>query len=173
MKTINANDHIGIEAFGCARKVSIDNLTVSFSIRVQYVLVIEDVNISICPGEFVCLLGLSGCGKPSLFNCMAGFVKPTLGSISVDGEAIAGPGPDRGMVFQQHSLYPCKTVFQNIEFGPEVTCRGKGSPKNTAQTFLRMVGLSKYAEYYPHELSGGMHQGLVLHLPSLIIPNFC
>ena len=139
-------------------QVSIDNLSVSFSSRGQDVLAIQDINISIRPGEFVCLLGPSGCGKSTLLNCVAGFVKPTLGSISVDQEAITGPGPDRGMVFQQHSLYPWKTVLQNIAFGPEVTGRGKGSPKATAQTFLRMVGLSKYAEYYPHELSGGMQQ---------------
>lgn len=139
-------------------RVSIDNLSVSFSSRGKDMLAIQDVNITIKPGEFVCLLGPSGCGKSTLLNCVAGFVQPSLGSISVDNELITGPGPDRGMVFQQHSLYPWKTVLQNIAFGPEVTGRGQGSPKSTAQTFLRMVGLSKYADYYPHELSGGMQQ---------------
>ena len=102
-------------------RVSIENLSVSFSGRGHDVLAIEDVNVSIHPGEFVCLLGPSGCGKSTLLNCVAGFVRPTLGSISVDDEVVTGPGPDRGMVFQQHSLYPWKTVLQNVAFGPEVT----------------------------------------------------
>ena len=95
-------------------RVSIDNLSVSFSSRGKDLLAIQDVNITIKPGEFVCLLGPSGCGKSTLLNCVAGFVQPSLGSISVDNELITGPGPDRGMVFQQHSLYPWKTVLQNM-----------------------------------------------------------
>ena len=117
-------------------RVSIENLSVSFSSRGHDVLAVEDVNVSIHPGEFVCLLGPSGCGKSTLLNCVAGFVRPTLGSILVDDEIVTGPGPDRGMVFQQHSLYPWKTVLQNVAFGPEVTGRGMGPPKRTAQTFF-------------------------------------
>jgi NitT/TauT family transport system ATP-binding protein len=91
-------------------------------------------------------------------NCIAGFVSPTLGSVEVDGDLITSPGPDRGMVFQNHSLYPWKTVLKNISFGPEITSRGASAPEATARTFLQMVGLSKYENHYPHELSGGMQQ---------------
>ena len=139
-------------------RVSIEQLSVVFSSRGRDIQAVQDVNIVIEPGQFICLLGPSGCGKSTLLNCLAGFVKPSLGSVSVDDELITGPGPDRGMVFQQHALYPWKTVLQNISFGPEVTGRGHSSPKSTAMTFLKMVGLSQYADYYPHELSGGMQQ---------------
>ncbi len=139
-------------------RVSIEQLSVIFSSRGREVQAVQDVNIDIEPGQFICLLGPSGCGKSTLLNCIAGFVKPSLGSVSVDGELIVEPGPDRGMVFQQHALYPWKTVLQNISFGPEVTGRGHSSPKSTAMTFLKMVGLTQFADYYPHELSGGMQQ---------------
>ena len=98
-------------------RISIDNLSVVFSSRGRELTAVSDVNISIEPGEFVCLLGPSGCGKSTLLNCIAGFVKPTLGSVSVDDQLIDAPGPDRGMVFQNHSLFPWKTVLKNVSFG--------------------------------------------------------
>ena len=139
-------------------QILVEHLSVSFSTRSRDLVVLEDVNIQINPGEFVCLLGPSGCGKSTLLNCVAGFVKPTLGSVSVDGALVVKPDPDRGMVFQDHSLFPWKTVLKNIAFGPEITSRGGSSPEAIARTFLNMVGLTQYADYYPHELSGGMQQ---------------
>ena len=139
-------------------QINLCNLSVSFSSRGKDLLALQDVNVSISPGEFICLLGPSGCGKSTLLNCIAGFVSPTLGSVEVDGDLITSPGPDRGMVFQNHSLYPWKTVLKNVSFGPEITLRGASAPEATARTFLQMVGLSKYENYYPHELSGGMQQ---------------
>ena len=105
-------------------QINLRSLSVSFSSRGQDLLALQDVNVSISPGEFVCLLGPSGCGKSTLLNCIAGFVSPTLGSVEVDGDLITSPGPDRGMVFQNHSLYPWKTVLKNVSFGLYSWCLG-------------------------------------------------
>ena len=139
-------------------RVKLKNISVSYHTRGSSVIAIEDTTLEIEPGEFVCLLGPSGCGKSTLLNCVAGFIKPTSGQVTVDEELITKPGPDRGMVFQQYSLYPWKTVIENISFGPKVTGRGKESPEKTGKYFLDMIGLSKYANHYPNELSGGMQQ---------------
>lgn len=139
-------------------RVKLENISVNYKTRGNLVTAIENTSIEIEPGEFVCLLGPSGCGKSTLLNCVAGFVKPNSGKITVDGELIKQPGPDRGMVFQQYSLYPWKTVIENIAFGPKVTGRGSKSPETTANNFLEMIGLTKYAKHYPNELSGGMQQ---------------
>ena len=139
-------------------RISIDNLSVTFSSRGRDLSAVSDINVSITPGAFVCLLGPSGCGKSTLLNCIAGFVRPTLGSVSVDGQLVDQPGPDRGMVFQNHSLFPWKTVLKNVSLGPEISARSGSSPEATARTFLNMVGLSEYEDYYPNELSGGMQQ---------------
>lgn len=135
-------------------------------IRIQDVIVefgssalaVSDATLNIKPGEFVCLLGPSGCGKSTLMNTVAGFVRPTSGSVTVDGDSIKGPGPDRGMVFQQHSLFPWKTVCDNVAFGPLMSRLGKDKARATAREFLEMVGLSAYEKRFPSVLSGGMKQ---------------
>ncbi|PMR77556.1 sulfonate ABC transporter ATP-binding protein [Billgrantia endophytica] len=119
---------------------------------------VEAASLEIQPGEFVSLLGPSGCGKSTLMNCVAGFVKPTRGEVLLDGQAVVKPGPDRGMVFQQHSLFPWKTVKQNVAFGPLMAGVGAREADSVARTFLSLVGLSRYASAYPTTLSGGMQQ---------------
>jgi len=135
--------------------IVINEVTVDFG---NGVLAVKDASLNIQPGEFVCLLGPSGCGKSTLMNTVAGFVKPTLGNVTVDGEEINGPGQDRGMVFQQHSLFPWKTVCDNVAFGPLMEKKGKDEAKGIARTFIEMVGLSSYTDSYPGMLSGGMKQ---------------
>ena len=136
--------------------VLIDRVSVVFGRGTNTQTAVEETSLDIAPGEFVCLLGPSGCGKSTLLNCVAGYVAPSRGTVTVDGEAITKPGPDRGMVFQQYSLFPWKTVLDNVAFGPRVAGRADGEA--IARTFLDMVGLSRFAKRYPGELSGGMQQ---------------
>ena len=139
-------------------KVVIDNISISYFNRNKNVYALRDISTTINPGEFVCLLGPSGCGKSSLLNGIAGFVDPSKGQFYLDNKKIMGPSPEMGMVFQQYSLYPWKTVKENIAFGPSINNRGHESPEKIAMNFLEMIGLSKYANHYPNELSGGMQQ---------------
>jgi len=118
----------------------------------------EKTSIRIKAGEFVCILGPSGCGKSTLLNSIAGYVEPTTGSVTVDGETVKEPGPDRGMVFQQYSLLPWKTVYENVAFGPRMAGHTRTEAGSTANTFLELVGLKKFGNRYPAELSGGMQQ---------------
>jgi NitT/TauT family transport system ATP-binding protein len=136
--------------------IEIDRVTVVFGHGRKAHRAIEETSIRIEPGEFVCILGPSGCGKSTLLNSLAGYVKPYSGEVRVDGEVVTKPGPDRGMVFQQYSLFPWKTVKENVAFGPKMA--GLSSPESVAYTFLEMVGLSRFANRYPAELSGGMQQ---------------
>jgi len=135
--------------------VVIEHVSVEFKGGVKAV---NEATLDVKPGEFVCLLGPSGCGKSTLLNCVAGFVKPTVGSVKLDGALVTKPGSDRGMVFQQHSLFPWKTVKDNVAFGPLMANKGKFAADNVARTLLGMVGLSAYENSFPGVLSGGMKQ---------------
>ena len=139
-------------------KVVIDNISICYFNRNKNVYAPRDISTTINPGEFVCLLGPSGCGKSSLLNGIAGFVDPSKGQFYLDNKKIMGPSPEMGMVFQQYSLYPWKTVKENIAFGPSINNKGDESPEKIAMNFLEMIGLSQYANHYPNELSGGMQQ---------------
>ncbi len=139
-------------------RVRADDVTIAFEGADADTVAVEKVNLEIEPAEFVCLLGPSGCGKSTLLNAIAGFLTPTDGRLTLDGAPIAGPGPDRGMVFQQHSLFPWKTVLGNVMFGPLMAGHGRLESEQTARTFLEMVGLSAFTERYPMTLSGGMQQ---------------
>jgi len=141
-----------------ARKghILIDRVAVTFGRGADVNTAVEETSLDIAPGEFVCLLGPSGCGKSTLLNCVAGYVAPSRGTVTLDGVPVTKPGPDRGMVFQQYSLFPWKTVLDNVAFGPRVA--GRSDSEAVARTFLEMVGLSRFAKRYPGELSGGMQQ---------------
>jgi NitT/TauT family transport system ATP-binding protein len=138
--------------------VEIDRVTIIFGKRNKAHKAVEETSIRIEPGEFVCILGPSGCGKSTLLNTVAGYVTPNSGEVRVDGKVVHGPGPDRGMVFQQYSLFPWKTVKDNVAFGPMVAGQPYGTAEAVANTFLDMVGRSRFANRYPAELSGGMQQ---------------
>jgi len=141
-----------------AGHVEIRNVSVSFQQGASLNHALQDISIDIKPGSFVCLLGPSGCGKSTLLNMVAGYVKPTTGGARVDGVRVLGPGSDRGMVFQQYSLFPWKTVRDNVAFGPYVTGAGRTRARAIADELLEMVGLARFAHRYPAELSGGMQQ---------------
>ena len=138
--------------------VEIVDVSIEFGAGDKAHVAVSETSVDVPPGEFVCILGPSGCGKSTLLNTIAGYVQPTTGAAMVDGEVVAGPGPDRGMVFQQYSLFPWKTVKEKVAFGPNILGRGRTASNSTAQTFIEMVGLAKFANRYPAELSGGMQQ---------------
>jgi NitT/TauT family transport system ATP-binding protein len=111
------------------------------------------------PGELVSVVGPSGCGKSTFLNAVDGLIKVTGGEILVDGRAIEGPGPDRAMVFQHDSLFPWRTVVENVMYGLDLQGRlGQAERKQRALALVELVGLTGFAEHYPHELSGGMRQ---------------
>ena len=100
----------------------------------------NDVSIDVNPGEFVSIIGPSGCGKSTLLNAVAGFIKPTAGTVTVDGVAVERPGADRGMVFQQYSLFPWKTVRENVEFGLKMKGVDGHNRERAARTLLGLAG---------------------------------
>lgn len=139
-------------------RIEIENVGITFGKGADAHRAVETTTITIEPGEFVCVLGPSGCGKSTLMNAVAGYVNPTEGEVRVDGEIITKPGQDRGMVFQQYSLMPWKTVYENVAFGPRMAGHSRTEAGSIANTFLNMVGLKKFGSRYPAELSGGMQQ---------------
>jgi NitT/TauT family transport system ATP-binding protein len=129
-----------------------------FAIRFGQNVAVSDISLHVEPGEFVSLIGPSGCGKSTVLNAVAGFLRPSAGTVLVDGEPVRGPSADRGMVFQQYSLFPWKTVRQNVEFGLKMQGMGKAERLATARTLLSVAGLHAFENHYPEQLSGGMKQ---------------
>ncbi|WP_024509533.1 ABC transporter ATP-binding protein [Bradyrhizobium sp. ARR65] len=123
---------------------------------------LRGANLSVKKGEFVCLIGASGCGKSTLLRLAAGFEAPTAGESSMWGMPITGPGPSRGMVFQDYGLFPWLTVRDNVRFGPKSRGRGWREINETAERFIELVGLQNFADVYPHQLSGGMKQRVAI-----------
>lgn len=138
--------------------VNVEGISMVFSRRGQSTQVLDSVNLQIKPGELVCLLGPSGCGKSTLLNIIAGFIKPTAGYVMVDQKQVTKPGADRGFVFQQYSLLPWKTTYQNVEFGLKIKGIPKAERQDMVGEYLNLVGLGKYRHAYPNQLSGGMQQ---------------
>jgi NitT/TauT family transport system ATP-binding protein len=139
-------------------RISVRNVTIEFGSRASVRRAVDHVSLEIEPGEFVCVLGPTGCGKSTLLNSLAGFVRPTAGSVRIDDREVVNPGPKRGMVFQHHSLFPWKTVKRNVAFGPLMAGLDREQAEERAGRFLGLVGLSAFADHYPHTLSGGMQQ---------------
>ena len=119
---------------------------------------VQRLDFAIEPGEFVCILGPSGCGKSTLLGALAGHLQLSGGSLLVDGTAVAGPSPQRGMVFQHHTLLPWRSVLDNVAFGLKMQGIGKMQRREQALEMLRLVGLQDFAQRWPNQLSGGMQQ---------------
>lgn len=139
-------------------QVTLRDVSITFSRAGESVDAVRDVSFTVEPGEFVALLGASGCGKSTLLNTVAGFITPSHGQVCVDGEPVTKPGADRGMVFQQHALFPWKTVQENVEFGLKMRKMPRKERQETARMFLDLVGLDGFGASYPAQLSGGMQQ---------------
>jgi NitT/TauT family transport system ATP-binding protein len=126
------------------------------------VVALKDINLEISEGQFVCLLGPSGCGKSTLLNAVAGFSLPSTGSIHADGKLVTGPGPERGMVFQEYALFPWMTVEQNIAFGLEIKGMEKAAIQTRVMELLKMLSLTDFKSRFPKDLSGGMRQRVAI-----------
>ena len=143
-------------------QLAIRGVTKRFAVGDDEIEALAPIDATIDESQFVCLIGASGCGKSTLLRIVAGFEEPTTGRVSSAGKPITGPGSDRGMVFQDYALFPWMTVRQNISFGP----RQQGLPPRqiaeTTDEFVRLVGLERFADRYPSQLSGGMKQRVAI-----------
>ncbi|MEW5922139.1 MAG: ABC transporter ATP-binding protein [Bacillota bacterium] len=133
--------------------------------------VLRDVNMYVWPGEMVCLLGPSGCGKTTLINILAGFEKTTRGKIFLDGSEVSGPGPDRGVVFQEDALFPWFNAWQNIAYGLRQKRVPRKEIERRVKMFIDMIGLQGFSHYFPDQLSGGMKQRVALARVLAISPT--
>jgi NitT/TauT family transport system ATP-binding protein len=141
-----------------AGRVEIEHLHVEVGDGAHRMEALHDVSVEIPAGQFVCVLGPSGCGKSTLLGALAGHLAPARGRICVDGTDVRGPHPDRGLVFQQHTLFPWRRVVDNVAFGPKMKGIGRDRRRGRARALLAEVGLAGFEERWPSELSGGMQQ---------------
>jgi NitT/TauT family transport system ATP-binding protein len=145
-----------------ASHIDIANVSKVFTAGEREVTALKDINLQIPDGQFVCLLGPSGCGKSTLLNAVAGFSLPSAGVITAGGQTVTGPGPERGMVFQEYALFPWMTVEQNIGFGLEVKGIAKAEIARRVADLLAMLSLSDFRQRFPKDLSGGMRQRVAI-----------
>jgi NitT/TauT family transport system ATP-binding protein len=138
--------------------VRLEGVVVEFAGRAGSVRAVEQLDLDVPSGQFVAVLGPSGCGKSTLLNVVAGFVSATHGTALLDSAVIARPGADRGVVFQQPTLFPWKTVRQNVALGPRMAGLSADEVTRVTRHFLELVGLGPFAGHYPDALSGGMQQ---------------
>ncbi len=138
--------------------IKIEKLTKTFDSNGKSVCATENLNLEIREGEFISLLGPSGCGKTTILRLIAGLETPTEGVIYERERRVEGPGPDRGMVFQEFALFPWRTVIKNIEFGLEIKGIPKGERRKIAEKYIDLVNLEGFEDAHPNELSGGMKQ---------------
>jgi len=143
-------------------RLAIRGVSKRFAVGDDEIEALARVDLAIREGEFVCMIGASGCGKSTLLRIIAGFEEPTSGDVQVNGKPIAGPGSDRGMVFQDYALFPWMTVRQNIGFGPRQRSLSRREVEEIASEFVRLVGLERFADRYPSQLSGGMKQRVAI-----------
>ncbi|RUY62411.1 ABC transporter ATP-binding protein [Mesorhizobium sp. M7A.F.Ca.CA.001.09.2.1] len=141
-----------------APKIVFDKVTRRFDLKDNAFVALDRLSLDIADGEFVTVVGPSGCGKSTALNIAAGLLKPSEGTVLVDGKAVEGPGPERGMIFQQYALFPWLTVRQNVEFGLRIKGEEASRRRQIAERFIDLVGLGDFADALPKTLSGGMKQ---------------
>jgi NitT/TauT family transport system ATP-binding protein len=146
--------HPGIDS----ARISVQGVTKTFDLSGKEFVALDNVSLDIANNEFVTVVGPSGCGKSTLMNVLAGLDEPTSGQAIVDGKVVSGPGPERGVIFQQYALFPWLTVRKNVEFGLKTAGLGAKERREKAEHFIEMVGLSQFADALPKMLSGGMKQ---------------
>jgi NitT/TauT family transport system ATP-binding protein len=143
-------------------KIEVQGVSHGFFHRGTPVVALRTVDLAIDEGEVVSVVGPSGCGKTTLLNTIAGFIRPTRGRVLIDGREVTGPGPDRGVVFQDYALFRWLSVQGNVEFGLKMRGVPSERRKALADLYLKLVGLGKFKDRYPYELSGGMQQRVAI-----------
>ena len=141
-----------------APAISVREVTKVFPLKNEEFVALDRVSLDIAENEFITVVGPSGCGKSTLLNILAGLEEVTAGEALVGGAPVSGPGPDRGVIFQQYALFPWLTVRQNVEFGLKTARVPRTERRERAEYFIRMVGLEQFADALPKTLSGGMKQ---------------
>ncbi|WP_040681620.1 ABC transporter ATP-binding protein [Methanobrevibacter boviskoreani] len=151
--------------------IEVKNLTKTFKNNEEENKVLDNLNITFEDNKFICLLGHSGCGKTTLLRLIGGLDKPTSGEIQQDGKPIKGPSTDRGFIFQQYSLFPWMTVFDNVMFSLKVRGDNDEESRRRVEAYLQGVGLEDSKDLYPYQLSGGMQQRVALIRTMINHPN--
>ncbi len=139
-------------------QIIIDSVAKVFATSRKRTVALNETSLTIDDNELVCVVGPSGCGKTTMLNLIAGFIRPTVGSIKLDGREIEGPSAERAVVFQADAVFPWLTVADNIAFGPRMQGMTRSERTERVERFLDLVGLSEFANAYPKELSGGMRK---------------
>ena len=138
--------------------IEIKNLNIEFSSENQKVVALEKINLDINKNQFICIMGVSGCGKTTLLNALAGFIKPTNGEIFLKGNEVLGPGPDRAVVFQDDAVFPWLSVEDNIAYSHKIKSTYGDKEKELVKNYINLVGLEDFKKAWPRQLSGGMRK---------------
>jgi NitT/TauT family transport system ATP-binding protein len=157
-----------------ARRAQFEHVSLTFDTPKGALKVVDDVTYDINDGDFIAVIGPSGCGKTTMMSMLAGFQKPTTGNVLFDGKPVAGPGPERGVIFQEYGVFPWLTVKQNIAFGLTLKANRVPASERDAicEHYLELMGLSDFANSWPKHLSGGMRQRLAIARAYAVKPQF-
>lgn len=155
-------------------RIAFEHVEKSFKTDAGPLSVVEDMSFQVDDAEFVALVGPSGCGKTTMLNMIAGFIEPSGGTVTIDGRPVAGPGPERGMMFQDYGVFPWLTVEDNIAFGLRLKANRVPTAKRReiVSHYLELMGLEDFRRAYPKMLSGGMRQRLALARAYAVNPEF-
>ena len=156
------------------KRVQFDHVSLAFDTPKGKLTVVEDVTYDINDGDFIAVIGPSGCGKTTMMSMLAGFQKPTTGQVLFDGHPVKGPGPERGVIFQEYGVFPWLTVKENIAFGLQLKANHVPLTERNqiCEHYLALMGLSDFANSYPKHLSGGMRQRLAIARAYAVKPQF-
>jgi NitT/TauT family transport system ATP-binding protein len=157
-----------------AKRAQFDHVSLSFDSPKGKLRVVDDVSYDIHDGDFIAVIGPSGCGKTTMMSMLAGFQKPTTGKVLFDGTPVQGPGPERGVIFQEYGVFPWLTVNENIAFGLKLKANHVPIKERNqiCEHYLALMGLSDFANSYPKHLSGGMRQRLAIARAYAVKPQF-
>jgi len=163
-----------VSAPDAALRLRFEDVGVDFATPAGPMRVVDGIGFDVRQGEFVSIIGPSGCGKTTLLNIVGGFVQPTRGQVLLDGAKVAGPGPDRGFIFQEYGVFPWLTVRGNIEFGLRLAAARVSGAQRTeiVDRYMALMGLADFADHHPKHLSGGMRQRLALARAYAVKPEF-